>query len=686
MPARRSWPAWISGALLSAFATRGLAQEIEEDRERFHVVTQSHPDWFIKSDLSTIGATGLVPWENRVGALLGVQRYGQRFYLTTTPTFNATFDLRGEDLLLSLGAPLRFQLLDARGSDLDERLDGLMEFRTADWDEPTDFARLIRYLTYGHKHDPLYFNLSAFHTGTIGHGTLLRRYNPNITRQGQRVSLELDGYTDWLGAQSYVGDIVDPALLGALVFIKPLSLIDRDNYRLRSFSIGLTGALDPAAPLVNHLDLYDTDADGRRDELLLTGHGEVSSFTTPLLGRGVDVEMKVFRSRRGTSDYKLFADVSELLAEVPASCAEWTDAEQRLLCPALFDDDPIALDEQPVELETRDVTARGLTFGGVTRHTLGSFHRHALRTRLEARVYEPNYLPSYFDTFYAVERIHYAPSGVTPGDDIAGRTKLRAVLERTGDAPIWGGYGEVRYGFAEQFEVASGMGLAAGAPDGSLFFHVAVPRAQPIAIYASVYRTALAASDLFDIDRNTLMLLSARPRHPFGSPGRRVLPAHRLRRRHLAAADPRLQRGPGDLRAAQPGPRRARRALCRCAHRSLLAEADGGRRRLGLRREDPHRAGPRRAHRAQQYAARSARGGPQPPLLGAGGRGGRAGNGARGGLAGRGRAGGGPPAHGDSPGGSDRGVDGGEGRRGDPRRLVAGVPGRAAGVAVPGGL
>ena len=188
------------------------------------------PNWFKKGELASVGSLGLLPWQNRLGSRIDIERLGPKFYLSITPTVNHTLEIDERDLTMSFGVPLRLEILDTRGSTTDERFGNAGTFRDADWDTPQDFVKLIRFLKYGRKEDHFYVNLNAFRTGSIGHGAILRRYNPNLSIDVQRVSLELDAFSDYIGAETYLNDIAHPNLLGGLVFVKPLSLIDRDNY------------------------------------------------------------------------------------------------------------------------------------------------------------------------------------------------------------------------------------------------------------------------------------------------------------------------------------------------------------------------------------------------------------------------------------------------------------------------
>ncbi|MFT7623660.1 MAG: hypothetical protein ACI9WU_002843 [Myxococcota bacterium] len=480
-------------------------------RPRDGVLNRS-PDWFYKGDLAAVGALGLVPWENRVGARLGVQRLGEVFYIAITPTVNYTIPDLDSPLLLSFGVPLRFELLDTRGQSSETRFANLGRFRVEDWNSVEDYAKLIRYITYGRKEGKFYANLSAFRTGTIGHGTILNRHNPNLSIDVTRVSLELDAFSDWVGAETYLNSIAPPNLIGGLVFVKPLSFIDRSNYLLRSFSIGFTMVADINAPVVNKLDTRDADSDGRRNELLLGGENDrVRSFEEPLLAYGVDVELKVYKSPDKTYDLKVYTDLSFLSGHVPKDCDQWADPEQAVRCAnSLFTNDTVTLGEQPTELETDSVTSMGGTIGLLGRFTLGDTRDHAVRTRFEARLYEPNYVPGYFDTLYQIQRVQYANSADPSSQNPANSTKQRRILERRGDGIVFAGYAEASYRYAKLFEAALGIGMSTLTHDSVLLLHVGVPQWKWLQFHASFQKTASAPADLFTSTRNSVFILEAR--------------------------------------------------------------------------------------------------------------------------------------------------------------------------------
>jgi hypothetical protein len=469
------------------------------------------PKWFIKGDLAAIGALGLVPWGHRIGGRVDIERLGPLFYVTLTPTVNYTLRINKRDMSMSFGVPLRLQLLDTRGIDADEKWADAGRFRKEDWDTPQDFVKLIRFFTYGRKEDHFYFNINAFRTATIGHGTLLKRYNPNLSIDIQRVSVELDGFTDYIGAQTYLNNIGGPNLAGALVFFKPLSLVNRSSYVLRSFSIGAHVVVDWDAPMVNRLDIFDEDKDGRRGEILLGGSNVQPQYTpTTIVGYGFDLETKIYKSPKKSFDLKAYLDVSFLTASIPKACEKWADGADKQKCAVLFSNDPVMVAAQPDNIETEQVTSNGVALGLLGRFTLGEKRNHALRLRLEFRSYAPNFLPSYFDTFYQVERVQYRNSRDPLATNPANQSKVRRILGREGDDRVFGVQMEASYALWNVVEASIGFSFNSQTSDNGFYLHLGVPRNRYFSFALTYYKSSSHAGDLLKLTDNALFIFQGR--------------------------------------------------------------------------------------------------------------------------------------------------------------------------------
>lgn len=429
----------------------------------------------VEGELANVGGLGLVPWENRFGVVIGLERLGEIFFIGIKPEINWSHEVWDRPFSMSFGIPFRLQLLDTRA---DRRWSNAGRPRAADWDQVSDWAQIVQFVKWGGKEKHFFLNVNQYESSSIGHGTIVKRYNQNLNFNTRRVSLQFDGFLDWFGGETYLNDIVGPNVLGALVFVKPLSFIDRSNYMYRSFSVGFTIASDIDAPLRNKLDFDDVDDDGRRASEIKVNQSnfEPQYVPTVVLGYGIDVEEKWIDT--GVVDWKSYADYSWLETGVPTDSGGaqvWTD------------------------IPTRAVRSGGFTLGQLVRVNLGDDRLHALRFRAEYRTYDFNYLPSYFDVLYEAQRVQYYTSGGRSSRDIANMTKVQQVLGRDPNGPrVHGVYLEGSWRMSHYLAVAMGFEMNSQTADDSLFIHVEVPMLDWWQFMATYHRrTASGFGDLF---------------------------------------------------------------------------------------------------------------------------------------------------------------------------------------------
>ena len=432
---------------------------------------------FVKGELASVGAIGMVPWENRFGVVLGLERLGNVFYLDLKPEVNYTDILLGRRFSSSFGIPIRLQMLDSQAED---RWGNVGYIRVADWNNWRQYAQVIRSITWGSKERHFFLNVTQFDAFSIGHGTILKRYSPNLDMNQRRVSFEVDAFSDWAGGEVFLDDITGPNVVGALVFLKPLSFIDNENWMMRSFSIGGTFLADVNAPLRNRLDYADVNNDGRRWTQLEVDSvsGQPSFVKTTVLAWGVDAELKVVD--QDGIDYKTYVDYSFLESGVPT-------------------DDTQSQAPSYQNIPTRKVMSSGFTWGNLLRVNLGTAPIHALRVRAEYRHYMPNYLPSYFDVGYQIDRVAFGEGNSRQPGALANMTKVQQVLGRDSGGPwVDGGYLELSYRVGDYFAMAVGVEMNSRTPDNSLFVHVEVPQYKGWQFLATYHRRhADGAKNLF---------------------------------------------------------------------------------------------------------------------------------------------------------------------------------------------
>ena len=358
---------------------------------------------FIKGELTNLGATKLLTKDSRFGIGLGYARLDQSSYLTVNPELDLRF---GDNFAFGVGLPLNVRAYANGFVD-----GGGIKFRPHDYDNASDYARILRFLTYGKKEDPLYLNVSQLFAATIGHGAIVRRYSGNIDQNITRVGAELDAVGRYGGLESFVGDVVKPShFLSGLAFVKPLGFLDGPlGETLGQTSIGLSTAMDLHAP-------YTLSR-------IPGGYPDVGSDGEPIVGVdrraqivGVDLETRIVKT--AGADLKPFIDYSRLLGiQDPAG---------------------------------RDISGGGgLTLGMLGRFNVGEVRVHAFRAIVEARYFDGNYLPGYFDTFYEVQKYQFVTGKASP----AYEPKLATILSRDPAQKRAGFYAEFGYQYNQ------GLGL-----------------------------------------------------------------------------------------------------------------------------------------------------------------------------------------------------------------------------------
>ncbi|HEY0708268.1 MAG TPA: hypothetical protein VGG33_15795 [Polyangia bacterium] len=393
---------------------------------------------FVKGDLNSF-AVRPGPRRNFIGVAGGISAVPttadalfNSFFLTVEPIVeihNPKYNWK-----LSLGAPLQFELVDTRGAlevcvgeakiikarggdrsavetataacigrQQDRATEGMGRLRSADWDEASDFAKLIRHAVIGGQERPFYLSLSRLYDQSFGHGTVVRHYNPNIDYNTARLGANLDLNRSAVGFQAMANDLIRPDVLGVLAFVRPFRPYS-DNVMLRGLSIGAswTGGSNQPKALRYEPGLFGTNFDRLIPEvdsdLHLVGQGYRQASMI-----GLNVETKVVRS--DWADVKVYADYDKM---------------------ADFDG--------------------GFTLGSLLRFSFGRPATQALRARAEISLFGPAFLPNYFDTFHDIFQYQYLPVGYRASNgNLYYPTKIEYLEANRGGSKRMGGYLEVTH-------------------------------------------------------------------------------------------------------------------------------------------------------------------------------------------------------------------------------------------------
>ena len=410
---------------------------------------------FVKGELTNLGAAKLVVKDSRFGLRVGAAYIDHTAYLSISPEL----DLRFDKFSFGLGVPLHINALNL--------YDGAgIHLRKHDYDSPSDFAKIIRFITYGAKEDQLYLNISQLFAATMGHGAIVRRYSGNTDQNITRVGAEIDAYGKYGGFEAFVGDIVQPShFISGLVFLKPLGFLNLKDNAANTWgqtSIGLTAAADFNAPFILARDPAGRPQTNDQGELIVAN--TQSAFEV-----GLDIETKIVKTAK--VDIKPFVDYS------------------RLVTSAQVDDG-------------KGGTRTGNGGGGFTAGMLGRFNAggekvHAFRVIVEGRYFDGTFIPGYFDTFYEVQKYQFITGNASSNYN----PKLYTLLSQDPSSKRAGFYLEAAYQYNGGLAVMASVegattvaGTVEGAGGRNFTLHLEYPAYSFLQFFGSFYRRSFAGS------------------------------------------------------------------------------------------------------------------------------------------------------------------------------------------------
>jgi len=94
--------------------------------------------------------------------------------------------------------------------------------RSQDWDEDYDWARLIRYIRYGHKRDKFYARVGTLDAARLGHGFIMNYYTNEASFDQRKIGLALDMDFGTGGFESVTNNLGRFEIFGARGYIRPL--------------------------------------------------------------------------------------------------------------------------------------------------------------------------------------------------------------------------------------------------------------------------------------------------------------------------------------------------------------------------------------------------------------------------------------------------------------------------------
>jgi hypothetical protein len=407
------------------------------------------------------------------GAMLGmgVTNMDGDWYVRTM----ANLDLSFGDVGLGLALPLTLLVSanDQTGcatppcSRDDKAYFGVL--RKHDWDQPSDWFRFFRYIRYGHKRDTVYALVGQHWGSTIGHGTLVNRYNNSLNLNINKVGVAFDVNTTFVGFETLTDNVVSPNLLAARAYVRPFG----DTPILRGWAIGATVAADLHAPM----SLSMTSTAGGGQTMMVDQYGMPAvAVEDSQLAFGIDTE------------YELISN--KYLRLVP-----YVDANRLM------------------------GGGNGLHLGAMLTVLLPvPLIDVTLDTRLEYRIMQAGYIPEYFDQTYDLGRFNYAcnESGCING--YAPKAQAMRYLQKDPNTGNQGYYGELAFNFGGFVQVGGTLQDYQSGSGASLGLYATVPKIEFIKVQGYYLRKNFdGLGDAFALDERSLLggIIAYRVAGPF---------------------------------------------------------------------------------------------------------------------------------------------------------------------------
>ena len=237
--------------------------------------------------------------------------------------------------------------------------------RAKDWDESYDYFRLLRYLRYGRKLDKTYVRFGTLDAARLGHGFIMNYFTNEASYDSRKIGLELDLDFGQVGFESAISNLGRAELMGMRTYIRPLYGLD--------------------FPIINRLAIGGTYASDNDPDVS-------SKSDDGIAGYGLDLELPLIRSATFTT--MLYLDYAQLKGY-------------------------------------STIEGRSRAFGsgralGIYSSLGNLFGLMEIAARIERRWLGKEFMASYFDPFYEIDRFK-----VISGDTTHKADALLAITEET---------------------------------------------------------------------------------------------------------------------------------------------------------------------------------------------------------------------------------------------------------------
>ncbi|MCF8304924.1 MAG: hypothetical protein K9I71_00745 [Ignavibacteriales bacterium] len=331
------------------------------------------------------------------------------------------------------------------GLDLRLDFDKSGSLRKENYNEFSDYLSIIRYLRYGFKGDPVYARLGALDYATLGHGSIVYLYNNSTSFDTRKVGLELDVDFNKFGFETVYGNFLQSGLLGFRGYIRPLQFTALSK-------IPVLGNLEVGATVA-------TDMDKRSNVTSSVINANTGQFDPVENGSmtiyGFDLGLPIVKT--GAFNWDIYFDYSKIADYGSGSAAG-------------------------------------------TKLALNGLGLLTASLKFEKRFNNDQYIPSYFNSLYEIERLNFNP--------VDGNVQSKASLLLAATNIGNGNYGELQIGLLGLLNILGSYQRLDKAPNSGIL-HLSAdisPKQAPFVARAGYDKAGIGnESAIFKVDDRTFM-------------------------------------------------------------------------------------------------------------------------------------------------------------------------------------
>ena len=331
------------------------------------------------------------------------------------------------------------------GLDLNLEFDSNGNLRTENFLTSSDYLSIIRYLRWGRKHDPIYARVGALDYATLGYGNILYLYNNSPSFDARTIGIVLDVDMETWGVETGYANLADAGVLGIRGYVRPLKFTTLGE-------IPVIGAMSLGLSYVTDVNEYAGYVDGYADS---------NGVFIPTDDRG---NIKISSADIGFPIFKTSV----------------TSLELYYAYTQIFE------------------FGSGSAFGALFNF---DFTGAALRIKFERTLNGKQYIPSYFDALYEIDRFEYDEENNVVNSKVN-------VLDNATMDDVNGWYGGLMLDVMSLFRVqGSYQRLDGDNQNGRLHLAGEVdPMGMPFVVRAGYDKTNIASeAEIFTLDERSLL-------------------------------------------------------------------------------------------------------------------------------------------------------------------------------------